>query len=52
MFAVFEDFFRGDKVDKLSLQGLDHVLVFTVSGGLVYMRPFAISFKKSGSRVC
>lgn len=46
------DFFRGDKVDKLSLQALDHALVFTVSSGLIYMRPFAIDFKKSGTRVC
>lgn len=45
------DFFRGDKVDKLSLQALDHVLVFTVSAGVIYMRPFAIDFKKSGTRI-
>lgn len=45
------DFFRGDKVDKLSLQALDHALVFTVSAGLIYMRPFAIEFLKSGSRI-
>lgn len=48
---LFADFFRGDKVDKLSLQALDHVLVFTVSAGKIYMRPFAVDFKKSGSRV-
>jgi hypothetical protein len=38
-------------VDKLSLQALDHALVFTVAAGVVYMRPFAIDFKKSGTRV-
>jgi len=48
---LLTDFFRGDKVDKLSLQALDHVLVFTVSAGMIYMRPFAVDFKKSGSRI-
>lgn len=48
---LLTDFFRGDKVDKISLQGLDHVLVFTVSAGLIYMRPFAVSFERSGTRI-
>lgn len=45
------DFFRGDKVDKIALKGLDHVMVCTVADSNVYIRHYAITFKKSGTKV-
>jgi len=45
------DFFRSDKIDKISLKGVDHVLVCTVSEGKVYVRGYMVQFKKSGTKV-
>jgi ribosome production factor 2 len=45
------DFFRSDKIDKISLKGVDHVLVSTVSEGKVYVRGYMVQFKKSGTKV-
>jgi len=45
------DFFRGDKIDKLSLKGVDHVIVCAVIEGVVSLRVFNVSFMKSGSRI-
>lgn len=45
------DFFRGDKIDKLSLKGVDHVIVCAVIEGIVSLRIYIVSFLKSGSRV-
>lgn len=48
---LFTDFFRGDKVAKISLMGLDHVISFTVVDGVIYMRSCLVRLKKSGSNV-
>ena len=48
----FIDFFRGDKVDKINLKGIDHAMVFTVLDGVIYFRTHTISFMRSGTRVC
>ena len=45
------DWFRGDKVDKITLKGLDHVVICTVLDSQVYVRHYAITFKRSGSKV-
>jgi ribosome production factor 2 len=45
------DFFRGTKVEKISLKGLDHVLGCTVVDGNIYVRAYTMRFKKSGSKV-
>eukprot|EP00602_Paraphysomonas_sp_CaronLab_P010147 CAMPEP_0185029712 /NCGR_PEP_ID=MMETSP1103-20130426/16185_1 /TAXON_ID=36769 /ORGANISM="Paraphysomonas bandaiensis, Strain Caron Lab Isolate" /LENGTH=287 /DNA_ID=CAMNT_0027564555 /DNA_START=15 /DNA_END=876 /DNA_ORIENTATION=- len=45
------DFFRGDKVDMLSLKGLDHVIACFSHEGVVLMRLYALNFKKSGSKI-
>jgi ribosome production factor 2 len=48
---LFIDLFRGTKFDKLSLQGIDHVITFTAIDGIIYLRGYAINFKKSGTKV-
>lgn len=48
---LFIDVFRGAKVDKVALKGLDHVLAFTVVDGVIHLRTYVVSFKKSGSKV-
>jgi ribosome production factor 2 len=48
----FLDLFRGTKFDMLSLQGIDHILVFSVVDGVIHMRGYAVNFKKSGTKVC
>lgn len=45
------DFFRSDKIDKISLKGVDHVLVCTVSDSKVFIRGYSVSFKKSGTKI-
>ena len=46
------DFFRGIKFDMICLKGIDHILSFTVVDGKIYMRGYAVSFRKSGTKVC
>ena len=45
------DVFRGDKIDMISLKGMDHVLVFTVVESRIMLRGHTLSFKKSGTKV-
>jgi ribosome production factor 2 len=45
------DVFRGDKLERLSLKGLDHVITCSVSDGTIFLRPFSIHFKKGSGRV-
>lgn len=47
----FIDFFRGDKVEKINLKGIDHVMVFAVVEGVVHVRTHNISFLRSGTKV-
>ena len=37
---VFSDFFRGQELSKLALDGVDHVISFTAAEGHVYFRVF------------
>lgn len=45
------DLFRGTKFEKIALQGIDHVLSFTVVDGVIHMRAYAVAFKKSSTKV-
>ncbi|RZF42489.1 hypothetical protein LSTR_LSTR004408 [Laodelphax striatellus] len=49
---LFVDFFQRENVDAVRLQGLEHVLMFTVddSGEKIYMRSYKILLKKSGQK--
>ena len=44
---LFIDFFRGDKTDKISLKGLDHVLSFSCADDKIYMRSYLLNFQKA-----
>lgn len=46
------DLFRGDRADKVSLQGLDHVLFCSFVSGHICIRAYMCNFKKEeGSKV-
>jgi ribosome production factor 2 len=45
------DFFRGDKISKVSLKGLDHVISCSVVDGKIYMRAYMVQLKKSGTKI-
>ena len=47
----FIDFFRGDRVEKINLKGIDHVMVFALVGGVIYVRTHNINFMRSGTKV-
>jgi len=44
------DFFRGPKVDNVSLSGLEHVISVHGSNGKILVRNFSVHMKKSGSK--
>jgi len=45
------DFFRGPEVPKISLAGLDHVIVCTSLQDKVYFRHYSVVMKKSGTKI-
>jgi len=46
------DFFRGNVVDNINLAGLDHVIALSAKGEKnIYFRHYAISLKKSGTKI-
>ena len=47
----FIDLFRGVAFDLLSLQSVDHVLVFTVIDSKIHFRGYFVSLRKSGTKV-
>eukprot|EP00112_Aurelia_sp_Birch-Aquarium-sp1_P002632 Seg1293.6 transcript_id=Seg1293.6/GoldUCD/mRNA.D3Y31 product="Ribosome production factor 2" protein_id=Seg1293.6/GoldUCD/D3Y31 len=47
---IFIDFWRGQLVEQIRLQGLEHVMQFTAIDGKIYMRSYRVSLKKSGTR--
>ena len=44
------DFWRGEKVTNLNLQGLEHIIQITAADGRVYIRSYRALLKKSGLR--
>ncbi len=45
------DLFRGDKAEKISLKGVDHVMACTCLDGKVLIRGYTIAYQKSESKV-
>jgi len=45
------DVFRADKVDKISLKGMDHVISCAAVDGKIMLRVYGITFKKSGTKI-
>lgn len=45
------DLFRGDRAEKLSLKGVDHVMACTCVDGKVLIRGYTIAYQKSESKV-
>lgn len=48
--SILIDFYRGPVIEKVRLQGLEHVLQFTAVDGKIYLRSYRVLLKKSGSR--
>ncbi|KAK6636996.1 hypothetical protein RUM43_010663 [Polyplax serrata] len=46
---LFVDLFQREKVDSLSMQGLEHVIMFTTHNNKIYFRSYRILLKKSGT---
>jgi ribosome production factor 2 len=46
------DFFRGEKVEKISLKGLDHCIIISVIDGKIFFRVYSVDYRKSGTKVC
>jgi len=49
--CLLTDFFRGEVVDNIRLQGIEHALHFTAADGKLYIRSYRVVFKKSTSKV-
>jgi Brix domain len=45
------DFFRADRIEKISLKGMDHVLVCSVMDGKIHIRGYTLGYRKSGTKV-
>lgn len=48
---LLTDYFRGETVENLRLQGIELALSFTLIGGVIQLRAYRILLKKSGTRV-
>merc|ERR1712141_189142 len=44
------DFWRGEKVKNINLQGIEHIIQITASDGRIYFRSYSVQLKKSGLR--
>jgi hypothetical protein len=49
--SLLLDMFRGVKLDKISLQGIDHVVMCSIVDSKIMLRVYSVSFMKSGTRV-
>jgi ribosome production factor 2 len=47
----FVDFFRGDRPEKISMKGIDHVISFSYIDSKVLVRSHIITYEKSESKV-
>lgn len=48
---LFLDFFRGQEINCVRLQGLEHVITFIAVENKIYWRNYRILMKKSGSKI-
>lgn len=46
----FIDFFRGETAEAISLQGLEHVIMFTAADNKITLRSYKVLLKKSGTK--
>lgn len=46
----FIDFFRGEVAEAISLQGLEHVIMFTATEDKITLRSYKVLMKKSGTK--
>mmetsp|Transcript_22064 Transcript_22064/g.61231 ORF Transcript_22064/g.61231 Transcript_22064/m.61231 type:complete len:328 (-) Transcript_22064:163-1146(-) len=51
MKSLLLDLFRGQEVDRVNLKGLDNVIFVAAAAGRVMFRVYAVSLKKSGTKV-
>lgn len=49
--SLLVDIFRGPVVDKINMEGIDHVISVTATEKLILFRHYRINMKKSGSRL-
>jgi len=49
--CLLTDFFRGEVVDNIRLQGVEHALHFTAADGKLYIRSYRVLLKKSTTKV-
>ncbi|RNA44375.1 ribosome production factor 2 -like protein [Brachionus plicatilis] len=49
--CLLTDYFRGEVVQNIRLQGLEHVINFTALDGKIYFRSFKTVFLKSGTKI-
>lgn len=45
------DFFRGRIIDRINIQGLDHVIQLTVVDGVIHFSHYSVKLKKSGTQI-
>eukprot|EP00117_Sycon_ciliatum_P043200 scpid87948/ scgid31315/ Ribosome production factor 2 homolog; Brix domain-containing protein 1; Ribosome biogenesis protein RPF2 homolog len=49
--SLLIDFFQNDRPPKVRLNGIEHVINFTITDGVVLVRTYRIHLKKSGTNV-
>lgn len=47
----YSDFFRGEKIEKVALKGLDHVISISIIESRIHFRVFSIDYRKSGTKI-
>lgn len=45
------DFFRGHIVERINIQGLDHVIQLSAKDGIIHFAHYSVKLKKSGSQI-
>jgi len=45
------DMFRADRIEMISLKGMDHVISCAVVDGKIHLRVYCVIFKKSGTKI-
>lgn len=48
---ILLDFFRGDRPEKISVKGIDHIISCSVVDGKIFIRAYSVTFTKSDSKV-
>lgn len=48
---ILLDLFRADRIDKISLKGIDHVISCVAADDKILLRVYGVTFKKSGTKI-